>query len=117
VNVVRRRRWTIAKQFPVVEESFLPGMSVSFATRKYDIAPNQICRWRKLMSGGGKAAIQAGDHVVIAAEAKALKKRIRDLKRLLGWKTMKAEILKEAIHGPREKLIPRPPLPFKDGSL
>lgn len=70
------------------------------------------------MSDGGKVAIQADDQVVSAAETKALKKRIRDLERLLGRKTMEVEILKEAIDIAREKkLISRSPLPFEDGSL
>lgn len=46
------------------------------------------------MSDGGKVAIQADDRVVSVAEANALKKRIRDLERLLGRKTMEVEILK-----------------------
>ncbi|AAS95198.1 ISDvu2, transposase OrfA [Nitratidesulfovibrio vulgaris str. Hildenborough] len=118
VTMVQRRRWTIAEKLRVVEESSLPGMSVSFVARKYGIAPNLVFRWRKLMSDGGKVAIQADDRVVSVAEAKALKKRIRDLERLLGRKTMEVEILKEAIDIAREKkLISRSPLPFEDGSL
>lgn len=118
VNVVQRRRWTIAEKLRVIEESSLPGMSVSFVARKYGIAPNQVFRWRKLMSDGGKVAIQADDQVVSAAEAKALKKRIRDLERLLGRKTMEVEILKEAIGIAREKkLFSRSPLPFEEDSL
>lgn len=70
------------------------------------------------MSDGGKVAIQADDRVVSVAEAKVLKKRIRDLERLLGRKTMEVEILKEAIDIAREKkLISRSPLPFEDDSL
>lgn len=118
VTMVQRRRWTIAEKLRVVEESSLPGMSVSFVARKYGIAPNLVFRWRKLMSDGGKVAIQADDQVVSVAEAKALKKRIRDLERLLGRKTMEVEILKEAIDIAREKkLISRSPLPFEDDSL
>ena len=118
VTMVQRRRWTIAEKLRVVEESSLPGMSVSFVARKYGIAPNLVFRWRKLMSDGGKVAIQADDRVVSVAEANALKKRIRDLERLLGRKTMEVEILKEAIDIAREKkLISRSPLPFEDDSL
>ena len=70
------------------------------------------------MSDGGKVAVKADDKVVSVSEAKALKKRIRDLERLLGKKTMEAEILKEALEIAREKkLISRTPLPFEDDSL
>ncbi len=93
-------------------------MNVSYVARKYGIAPNLLFRWRKLMCDGGKAAVQADDKVVSISESKALKKRIRDLERLLGKKTMEAEILKEALEIAREKkLISRTPLPFEDDSL
>ena len=49
------------------------------------------------MSEGGKVAVQADDQVVSASETRALKKRVRELERLLGKKTMEVEILKEAI--------------------
>lgn len=70
------------------------------------------------MSEGGKVAVQAGDQVVSASENRALKKRVRELERLLGKKTMEVEILKEAIEIAREKkLISRTPLPFEEDSL
>lgn len=69
------------------------------------------------MSDGGKVAVQADDQVVSASESKALKKRIRDLERILGKKTLEVEILKEALDIAREKkLISRMPLPFEDDS-
>jgi transposase len=70
------------------------------------------------MSEGGKVAVQADDQVVSVSESRALKKRVRELERLLGRKTMEVEILKEAIEIAREKkLISRTPLPLEDGSL
>jgi transposase len=115
VTSVQRRRWTLAEKLRIVEESSQPGMSVSYVARKHGIAPNQLFRWRKLMSEGGKVAIEANDQVVGASEVRALKKRIRDLERLLGKKTMEVEILKDAIELAREKkLISRTPLPFED---
>ncbi len=115
VHSVQRRRWTLAEKLRIVEESSQPGMSVSFVARKYGIAPNLLFRWRKLMSEGGRKAIEANDTVVSSAEARAMKKRIRELERLLGKKTMEVEILREAIEIAREKkLISRTPLPFED---
>lgn len=61
---------------------------------------------RKQMSEGGKTAIDANAEVV-----KALKKRIRQLERVLGNKTLEVEILKEAVRiGREKKLISRLPL-------
>ena len=118
VNEVQRRRWPLAEKLRIVEESSRPGMSVSYVARKHGIAPNQLFHWRKLMSEGGKVAVRADDQVVSASEHRALKKRVRELERLLGKKTMEAEILKEAIEIAREKkLISRTPLPFEEDSL
>ncbi len=115
VNMVQRRRWPLAEKLRISEESSRPGMSISYVARKYGIAPNLLFRWRKLMSEGGKTAVQADDQVVSASELRALKKQVRDLERLLGKKTMEVEILKEAIDIAREKkLISRSPLLFED---
>ena len=118
VNEAQRRRWPLAEKLRIVEESSRPGMSVSYVARKHGIAPNQLFHWRKLMSEGGKVAVQADDQVVSASENRALKKRVRELERLLGKKTMEVEILKEGIKIAREKkLISRTPLPFEEDFL
>lgn len=118
VNMVERRRWPLAEKLRIVEESSRPGMSVSYVARKYGVAPSLLFRWRKLMSEGGKVAVQADEEVVSVSENRALKKRVRELERLLGKKTMEVEILKEAIEIAREKkLISRTTLPFEEDSL
>ena len=118
VNTVERRRWPLAEKLRIVEESSRPGMSVSYVARKYGVAPSLLFRWRKLMSEGGKVAVQADEEVVSVSENRALKKRVRELERLLGKKTMEVEILKEGIKIAREKkLISRTPLPFEEDSL
>jgi transposase len=55
------------------------------------------------MLEGGQAAIQADEDVVGASRVRELEKRVRDLERLLGRKTMEAEILKEALDLGRPK--------------
>jgi transposase len=102
-SVQRRRRRTLAEKLRAVEELNVPGMTVSYVARKYAISPNLLFRWRKLMSEGGKQAIKADDDVVAAAEVRELKKRIRELERVLGRKTLENEILKEAVSVAHEK--------------
>jgi transposase len=52
---------------------------------------------------------------VPSSEVKELKRRIRELERMLGRKTMESEILKDALEIAREKkLISRIPLLKKD---
>ena len=116
-GVERRRRWSLGEKLKAVEESRLPGMRVSYVARKYGIAPSLLFRWRKLMAEGGQEAVRADDAVVSAAEVRELKKRIRELERVLG-KTMENEILTEAVKLAHEKkLISRMPLLPEDGSL
>ena len=68
------------------------------------------------MAEGGTEAVRADDAVVSAAEVRALEKRIRELERVLGRKTLENEILREAVKVAHEKkLISRlPSLPGED---
>jgi transposase len=116
-SVQRRRRWSPEEKRALLEEAEQPGNSLSAVARKYGVNPNQLFHWRKLMREGALVAVGADERVVPASEAKQLKVRIRELERLLGKKTMEAEILKEAIESAREKkLMLRMPLPNKDDS-
>jgi hypothetical protein len=49
-----------------------------------------------VMTEGRHEAVRTDDQVVAAAEARELKRQIRDLERLLGKKTLENEILREA---------------------
>jgi transposase len=110
-SVQRRRRWSVAEKLEMVEESELPGMSVSYVARKYGISPSMLFTWRRLAREGKLSAIRAGEEVVPASEVKHLQAHIRELERLLGKKTMENEILKDAVKIAREKkLISRVPL-------
>ena len=41
-GVQRRRRWTPEEKLRMVEETFLPGNSVSRVARMHRVAPNQL---------------------------------------------------------------------------
>jgi transposase len=95
-SVQRRRRWPLSEKPRAVEEASVPGMTVSYIARKYGIAPSLLFRWGRVMTEGGHEAVRTDDQVVAAAEARELKRQIRDLERLLGKKTLENEILREA---------------------
>ena len=115
-SISRRRRWSPEEKRAMVEEAERPGNSVSAVARKYNVHPNQLFHWRRLISEGALSAVKSGEEVIPASEVKALKARIRELERLLGKKTMENEILKEAIEIAREKklLLLKPSLPKGD---
>jgi transposase len=67
-----------------------------------------LFRWRKLATQEAPTATSAQKEVVAAPEYRALQTQIRELKRLLGKKTLEAEISKEAMElatGPKEQLL------------
>ena len=117
-SVQRRRRWTASEKVRIVEETFEPGMTVSLVARRHGVAPNQLFTWRRLVAQGALTAAGSGEEVVPASDHRALQSQVRELQRLLGKKTLEAEILKEALEHAtgskkRLRLLPSPP---KDGS-
>src|SRR3974390_2738442 len=122
-SVQRRRRWSASEKVRMVEETFEPGMTVSLVARRHGVAPNQLFTWRRLMDKRGMTGAGAGDEgeveeVVPATDYRALQSQNRELHRLLGKKTLEAEILKEALEHTTgsKKRLRLPPLPRKDGS-
>ena len=115
-GIQRRRRYTAEQKMAFVQEAMQPGMTISYVARRHGISPSLIFGWRRRMSEGGKEAIRADDEVVAKAELLALQKRVRELERVLGKKTMENEILREAVKIAHEKkLISRlPSLPDED---
>ena len=96
-SVQRRRRWSAEEKVSIVEETHLPGASVSEVARRHGVGANQVFGWRRLMAQGALTAASAGEEVVAASEYRALEAQVRELQRLLGKKTMENEILKEAV--------------------
>jgi transposase len=95
-GVQRRRLWPPEK-VRIVEETYLPSMSVSLVGRRHRISGSQIFRWRRLMARGALTAATADEEVVPASEYRALEAQVRELQRLLGKKVMENELLREAV--------------------
>lgn len=113
-SVQRRRRWSMAEKVRLVEEAMQPGMSVSFVARQAGISPSQLLAWKRRMLEGGHAAVQADEDVVGTSRVRDLEKRVRNLERLLGRKTMENEILKEALDVARPNQRTSPLLSWSD---
>ena len=116
-GTARRRYWPLNEKLRIIEESLEPGMSVSAVARRNGVAPNLLFRWRRLMDEGGAMAVGSNEAVVGNSQVRKLEDRVRELERMLGRKTMEAEILREALEASRaKKPILRPLLPAKDAS-
>lgn len=89
-GVQRRRRHSAQEKAFMVAECEQPGMSISLAARRHGISASLLFRWKRLMKDGGMSAIESGDEVVSASEAKGLNKKVRGPELMLGRKTMEA---------------------------
>ena len=104
-QIQRRRRWSVDQKLAILAEAGQPGMSISYVARRHGISPSLLFGWRRRMTEGGKEAIRADDEVVAKAEVRELQKRIRELERVLGKKTLENEILREALKVAQEKKL------------
>jgi transposase len=107
----KRKRWTGVEKQQIVNETYQPGVSVSYIARKHGIPPSQLFTWRKHLEVGALTGVDSEEKVVPLSRVKELEKQVKKLERMLGKKTMEVEILKEAITiGREKKLISRKPL-------
>lgn len=112
-----RRYWPAHEKLRIIEESLLPGESVSAVARRNGVAPNLLFRWRRLMDEGGAMAVGSNEPVVGASEVRKLEDKVRALERVLGRKTMENEILREALaKAGAKKQTWHLPSPLKGGS-
>jgi transposase len=104
-SIQRRRRYSLDQKLAVLAEAAQPGMSISYIARRHGISPSLLFGWRRRMTEGGKEAVRVDDAVVGSAEVRALEKRVRELERVLGKKTLENEILREALKVAQEKKL------------
>lgn len=48
----KRKRWTPFEKQQIVQETYHPGVTVSFIACKHGIPPSQLFYWRKMMECG-----------------------------------------------------------------
>ena len=105
VSQERRRRWSAEEKAALVRETYEPGMNVSLVARKHGVGASQLFNWRKLEREGALTAVTTVESVVPRSELAAARAQIAQLQRMLGKKTMEAEILRQAVEFAREKKV------------
>ena len=107
----RRRRFTVEEKLKMVEESREPGSNMSLVARRYGIATSQLFQWRRLVEQGQISSVSAEEEVVPVSRVKELEKRVYELERALGRKSLENDVLKEAVCiGLKKTLVSRQPL-------
>jgi transposase len=113
----KRRRYTPQQKRALLDEAARPGGSISATARKHGISPSLLFNWKRAMDDAADKSLQANEPVVTESEVKDMRKRIRELERMLGRQTMRAEILEEAldIAGVKKPKLPGASSGFKGG--
>jgi transposase len=92
-------------------------MTVSAVARLHGVSASLLFGLRRRMAEGGLEAVRADYDVVAVSRVCEFEAKVRDLERLLGRKTMEAEILREALEAiPGKKPGLRLPSPPPAGS-
>lgn len=102
-SVERRRYWSPFEKKSIVEETQVPGKSISYVARQHNISPSVIFRWRRQYEEGALTGVGSEERVVPESLYKQALERTKRLERLLGQKTEEVEILKEAVRMTHEK--------------
>lgn len=110
-----RRHLTAEQKIAIVQASYAPGVLVSEIARKYNVGVSSLVKWRKHAMEGSLMGVKDDSPTVSASEVKKLKKEIKQLRQLLGKKSLQIELLQDAIDIAQEKkLVSLQPLPDVD---
>ena len=90
----RRRRFTNDEKRRFLAEASSAGESMSSVGRRYGLSVSLLFRWRRQLDGEGRPS-RRGTEEGIRAEARELRDKVREMERLLGRKTLEAELLKQ----------------------
>jgi transposase len=92
----RRRRFTNDEKRRFLEEAGANGESMSSVGRRYGLSVSLLFRWRRQLDGAARPNPRSTEDGA-RAEARELRDKVKELERLLGRKTLEAELLKQEL--------------------
>src|SRR6516162_9204089 len=101
-SVQWRRRWSAEEKAAIVQETYAPGCR-RWSRAGMGSRRTQLFGWRRLYPESAVSAVGASAEVVPASEHRALQQQVHELQRLGGKKTLKKEILREALDLAQQK--------------
>lgn len=90
-----KRKWTLEQKLGIIGE-LNSGVDASELCRKYNIHAQMLYKWRRSLESGGKEGLKAGGEIVPKGRYMEALKKIEELERALGRKTLELDILKKS---------------------
>ena len=88
-----KRKWTVEQKAGIVQE-FNSGVNINELARKYNLHSQMIYNWKKRLESGGKEGLKNSGEIVAKSQYVEALKKIAELERALGRKTLEYDILK-----------------------
>ena len=89
-----KRRWSLEQKLGIVNE-LNSGVDATELCRKYNIHAQMLYKWRKTLESGGKESLKHNGEVVPKGKYAEALKKIEELERALGRKSLEVDILKK----------------------
>jgi len=90
-----KRRWTVDQRMMIVNEC-RSGVPAGEICRKYSINAQTLYKWKRQAISGGRALLRHNGEIVPRQQYLAAMKKIEELERALGRKTLENDILKKS---------------------
>lgn len=88
-----KRKWSKDQKAGIVQE-LASGVNINELCRKYNLHAGMIYNWRKRFESGGKESLKNNGEIVAKSQYTEALKKISELERALGRKTLEYDILK-----------------------
>ncbi len=90
-----KRKWTVEQRMAIVNE-YRSGVPIEEICRKYNIHAGVLYKWKKRIESGGRALLRRNGEIVPRQQYLTAIKKIEELERALGRKTLELDILKKS---------------------
>jgi len=90
-----KRRWTVDQRMMIVNE-YGSGVPAGEVCRKYNINAQTLYKWKRQAGSGGRALLRHNGEIVPRQRYLEAMKKIEELERALGRKTLELDILKKS---------------------
>lgn len=90
-----KRKWTVDQRIMILNEH-RSGVPAGEICRKYNIHAQLLYKWKRQAASGGRELLRHNGEIVPRPQYLAAMKKIEELERALGRKTLELDILKKS---------------------